>query len=518
MRPTTTHTRATARRGAALALAMLCSTLPARADDPPLWIAVVAPQLEEAVAPLVERRRAEGLRVLVIRTADHATPAELAAGDGTRLRNRVWMLADGARGPVHVLLVGAYGAADAAAAAATVVPPLRGMRGRMAGKPTDRGYEPPTGDPIPTVAVGRLPARSAEEARGMVAKLLLFEQGRSPGAWQRRLTLLVGDPGGSSALEQKFAALFVQSAVGQRLEHLPPTFVARAVVNVPGSPFTVPEDTARDTGQRFLKEGQLVALYLGHSSSWSCDFFGRSWLHKAVLPYGGGVFFTCGCYGCQADGSSENDESYGLAAVRNPSGPAAVIGAHGVSYSAMGLLAADGLQAALFAAQPGARLGDLWLGVARGLAQGPIDGATFWLYDRADGSNGTVPLDAQRLEHLEMWTLLGDPAMRLPLLPRSIELRAAVDGDTVEVTGRMPAGLAATGVHVALERRLGSTPPVGTDVNDVVLAAVDAPVREGTFTCRLSVPAAERPWGRLVVRATAAIAEAAAQGVAELPR
>jgi hypothetical protein len=61
------------------------------------------------------------------------------------------------------------------------------------------------------------------------------------------------------------------------------------------------------------------------------------------------------------------------------------------------------------------RLADYWLAIQAGLARGEIDDFTFKLYDQADGTKGRVPLETQRLEHLEMWMLLGDPALRLPV-------------------------------------------------------------------------------------------------------
>ena len=45
---------------------------------------------------------------------------------------------------------------------------------------------------LPVVAVGRFPARSEEEAQGMVAKTLEYERDRQPGPWRRRLTVLAG--------------------------------------------------------------------------------------------------------------------------------------------------------------------------------------------------------------------------------------------------------------------------------------------------------------------------------------
>ena len=108
-----------------------------------------------------------------------------------------------------------------------------------------------------------------------------------------------------------------------------------------------------------------------------------------------------------------------------------------------------------------ARLADYWLAVQNGLAEGEIDATTFGLLDMADGTGGKTPLPVQRREHLEMWTLLGDPALRLPLLPLSISLKASSLGSPgwrIHVEGRLPEKLAGAVVRVSLELPIGVRP------------------------------------------------------------
>src|SRR6478735_8991033 len=95
------------RVGLALLLLAL-SVAPARCAAPPpraQWIAVVAPDFVEALGPLVEARRQDGLRVL--KTTDVLSEEQILAGDVDKLRDHVRALCKEHPGDSYVLLVGA---------------------------------------------------------------------------------------------------------------------------------------------------------------------------------------------------------------------------------------------------------------------------------------------------------------------------------------------------------------------------------------------------------------------------
>src|SRR5439155_1467145 len=82
-------------------------------------------------------------------------------------------------------------------------------------------------------AVGRFPARTEGEVKQMVQKTLAFEQSRGPAPWRNRLTLLVGNPGGASAIEKQFAEYFLQSVAGTRFDRIHPQWTGRGVIHAP---------------------------------------------------------------------------------------------------------------------------------------------------------------------------------------------------------------------------------------------------------------------------------------------
>jgi hypothetical protein len=136
-----------------------------------------------------------------------------------------------------------------------------------------------------------------------------------------------------------------------------------------------------------------------------------------------------------------------------------------------------------------------------------------------------------------MWTLLGDPATRLPPpalpIPLVVEGRAAA-GAEIAVSGTLPPALSGAGVLVTIERPAGpdapDLEPVPADAaaapavlranhdraNDVVLAAARVVPAGGGFRCALRLPAA-LPWSRLTVRAAAFGEVEAGLGLAVFP-
>ena len=222
--------------------------------------------------------------------------------------------------------------------------------------------------------------------------------------------------------------------------------------------------------------------------------------------------------------------------MRNPDGPVAVIGSHGICFAAMVQLATDGLIDSTFAGKQPERLGASWLAIKAGLAKGKMDDLTFQILDAVDG-DGNIPQATQRLEHLEMFTLLGDPALKLAATPADLVLQsddAATPAPTLTIHGTAPARLNGGQVHVVVERPVGSSPtdliPLGKrlgrerdkiirqnhdSANRFVLAEAETTIQDGRFTAKLQLPA-EMPWTRLNVRAYGAARTAEALGTLRL--
>ena len=490
------------------------------------WIVVTAPAFRKAVEPLCQQRKSQGLHVVVVQTTDVLSREDIRGGRADKLREHINKLCRDYHGPSYVLLVGALSTERLDQAESIVLPALSGTIGRMKGQPSDNGYGCLDEGRLPAAAVGRFPARSEEEARGMVAKTLEYERTTQPGAWRRRMIILAGIPAYNPLVDR-----LVEGLALARLSRLSPMWTGRAIYSNPQSRFCLPDDQLHQRALQYVQDGEAFTLYLGHSNAEGlyggrARYLDREDWSRLRIRHGKGIFFTFGCCGCQLRG--DEGEGYGIAAIRNPNGPVAVAGSHGICFAAMVQLAADGLFDSTFAETVPQRLGDTWLAIKNGLAKSKIDDLTFRLLDAVDG-NKTIPQATQRQEHLEMFVLLGDPALRLPRMPEDVELKTeqcTTPGEKLIVSGKVPARLAGARLRMTLERTVNSTPeelealPVSSrsahkneDIqkceytmltnheraNRFVLAASESTAKDGRFQGAIDVPA-RLPWPRLILR------------------
>jgi len=483
----------------AAAIVLTATACPAENGN---WIAVVAPGLREAFQPLVEQRKAEGWEVTVIQALPDPAPAmqQIAA-----------LAAKGQ--PCCVVLAGDF----SGEAGECTVPQGKGVHLRMNGRPTDLPWSA-CAEGLP-VEVGRLPARNADEARVMTRKILSWSKTDLARHASPSARLLAGHHGAPPAFEKMAGGL--TNVLSQRLiGRLPPAWRLEAAVHVDGSLWQVSGTDITSAAKQMMSAPVTLLAYMGHSGpdaavSKTAALLSVSDWHS--LPADGprpGLFFTCGCFSCELDAKHE---SYGMAAMRAPGGPPAVIGSHGESWAAMGYLAMSGLIGSLSADPLPVRLGSLWLGVQQGLANGEISATEFALFDMADGTQGKVPLEQQRLEHMGMWMLLGDPAMRLLPPPAEIKIDPPPTpeaGKPLTVTGTVPDKLSGAALRITFERHPGtarrdlpSVPPDGPKrltaarerrrlSNDAVLASVETKAAGTKFSATLALPAGlpDKPW------------------------
>jgi hypothetical protein len=353
----------------------------------------------------------------------------------------------------------------------------------------------------------------------MVQKILALERDSRPGEWRRRLTILAGIPAYNPVVDR-----LVESIAMGRFARIHPAWTGRAVYTNPLSRFCLPDDQLRKQSLDYLAEGQAFTLYLGHSSAEglyggpTARFLDRADWDRLTIPTGGGVFVTFGCNGCQLTG--RDGEGYGVSAIRNPHGPAAVLGSHGICFAAMVQLAGDGLFRRAFQGPLPRRLGPCWLALLHGIANGKIDFFTYRMLDAVDGDS-RIAQATQRQEHLEMFVLLGDPALRLPEMAEDVHLEPLPvfsPGKTLVIRGQLPERLSGARVCLTLERSADSVPD-GLEplpkmpgprrdramlanyrlANRFVLSKQEVPASGIEFTATLEIPA-KLPWPTVLLR------------------
>lgn len=442
-----------------LCLVSETSWLQAQSDSnrKPRWLVVTTAELAGELEPLIVRRQQQGLEVVKVFRDAQSTGT---AWNSEFIRNKIFEMSREPSRPTYVLLVGDWNEGSEQ----TYVPTGKGKRGRMQNASTDHGYGWPNDQGEPTVAVGRFPAHTAEQVKQFVAKVIRFED-QKIGPWTNRMNLWVGHPGGNSVLEKRLGETIVQSAVKKSLSRLHLAWSGSCLIDFPNTPYSVDRKTFRERMQSDLAHGECFTIYAGHSAAegiWSEDqmVFHREDWERIKIESSPGVVLTTGCFSCQMTG--HNGHGFLTSSILNPHGSVAGIGAYAESYAAHGQLAMDAFVDLVAHSKPPTRLGDYWLSIAHGIGSGKMDPLTYWLYDQADGSRGAVPFEQQRLEHLEMWTLLGDPALKIPFLEPSLDLDVVAEIGATEVVVQfdVPPELAGTTCDVQLQFR----PKTGTKV------------------------------------------------------
>src|SRR5262249_8755032 len=149
-----------------------------------------------------KKRQSQGFQTTLLKTTDILTPAEITANDARKLQARLRNLFKDSPQNTYILLVGAEGLPDRIDLPGKAIPLLPATTGRMQRKPTDNAFATTPDSLMPKVPLGRLPARTDAEARAMIAKILTFEDDLPTAPWRRDITLLVGNPGGTSTAEK----------------------------------------------------------------------------------------------------------------------------------------------------------------------------------------------------------------------------------------------------------------------------------------------------------------------------
>lgn len=423
---------------AAFAATLIVAT--ARASDKPVWLVITTPQLAPSIQPLAERRRDEGLEAAVV-TDDPAT-------------------AIAAHKPAYVLLVGdAPGPEeepDPAWHVPTVAMPLYRWREEQAHTfASDSKWGELTGDDLPDVAVGRIPARTPEEVERFVAKVIAFED-RPWTTDDLRAPMWCGAPNYGPAVDAVATNLSVNTLQTRVPRWAEPSLIAGDAT----SSFRGWPAEHAVTFDRWLRRGGLTAIMGGHGLEglfFSMEFQG-AWCAYRVedveRDLGEGpptcpvVIFSCST-GNFASSERCLTEALALAS----GGPVLVAGAttesHGIPNCLHGFALARGFAA------PAARFGDLWLaGLRNSLAERNLVIETL-LRDSEGSLEATLNVDRLRRDQIWMYAVLGDSATRVRL-PEKLDAKLVRDGESWRWTVERPAD--ATRLEVAF-RELNRQPP-----------------------------------------------------------
>ncbi|MEM8885429.1 MAG: C25 family cysteine peptidase [Planctomycetota bacterium] len=323
------------------------------------------------------------------------------------------------------------------------------------------------GDHLPDMAVGRIPADSPDEAKAMLAKVIAYENNRDFGTWRRRINVVAGVGGFG---ERQDAA--IEAASTNMLKNsIPASFDVHVTYATPNSPFCPPPARVRAFATERFEEGCLFYTYIGHGFRLGFDrmawkgsryrIFGEDDAAALEVRRGMPIAFLLCCSTGHFDGAPD---CIAEILVKRPKGPVSVIASSRVSMPYGNAALAKELMEAIFVKRTktvgeALRIAKLRsMDNVRGDDQRNMIETFATLLYQADPKKR----ETERIEHLYLYNLLGDPSMRIQL-PEEFPVKARIHQGKLQVKlGAEPFGK----VRIELARQRSGETPMRTDDSD----------------------------------------------------
>lgn len=311
---------------------------------------------------------------------------------------------------------------------------------------TDNVYADLNDDLIPDLTVGRLSVDSPAELRTVINKILAYEKKLPPGTWKNRINLVAGVGGFGSVTDK-----LIESCARQLiLNGIPQEFETRMTYASWRSPYCPDPRNFHQETLKSLNEGSLFWVYFGHGHIHRLDHVKTPISnfkilniydkHKFSAQSGPPIAILLACYTGAMDSI---DDCLAEEMLEAPGGPVAVFAGSRITMPyAMAVLSHEMLREAFHGRSQ--TLGELILHAKQRLASSRSEAGdrTRQAIEALAGlfSPTRDLLDEERLEHVQLFNLLGDPLLRIPR-PQTLDLAtpSSVDaGDLLRVDGQAP--------------------------------------------------------------------------------
>lgn len=376
----------------------------------------------------------------------------------------------------------------------------------------DNWYADLDDDQLPELAIGRLTADTPAELARMVEKIQAYERSTDLGLWRRQVNLVAGVGGFGATIDgllESAARMFITKNIPEAF----PTCVAFAS---PASPFCPDPRRFRATVLDQFNEGSWFWVYVGHGLPFRLGQINAPGGPYPILTNADVAGMNCRrgapialFLACYAGAFDAYEECLAERMLREPHGPVAVLaGSRMTMPYAMTIFGVELMREFFNKQTP--TLGLAIQNAKRQTAAGPGP----WAVDRLmlDGiaaaiSPGREGLAAERLEHVQMFNLLGDPMLQLKY-PKKLTIRLAERksaDESIRVTGESPIAGRCTIELAARRGTLTFQPPqrasfpaapdamaefqkVYRRANDSRLATTEIAVPAGHFAAELKLP------------------------------
>jgi hypothetical protein len=382
---------------------------------------------------------------------------------------------------------------------------------------SDNVYADIDGDDQPDLAVGRLAARSDAHVDAIRVRIAGYENDYEVGLWNRRVNLFASTPSFGPAIDAMIEDLALDI-----IEAAPEAYDLTMTYGNQVSPYVyVPEEFSAQVYER-INEGALMVTYAGHGSVNSfAPLIWNGQSHPVFDPIDildldvaprTPIMTLVACL----SGAFQSGESLSEALLKVENGPPAVLSATDSSFPFNNAIFIYELGQTLLA-ERAPTMGEAFLRAKERMVTNDDE-----LRDKiAQVALLFLPpgeLEALQPAHLHMYTLFGDPAMRIAYPSADVQLQATPSPDgNLQVVATLP--FATGGAVFSLETRrsviagtIAPVPPDGspdrdavivsnyTTANDKVVTAAISPVIAGEASTVFDLSTFDLPAGDYYVK------------------
>ena len=357
---------------------------------------------------------------------------------------------------------------------------------------TDNSIADLDDDYIPDVALGRITASNNQEVRDYLQKVVNHEAGYTPGLWNRRVSLYVGEAGFSPEIDATLEYFTFQG-----LDLISHAFdIIGAYDSENSSYYYTP---FHEKVVELINQGSLMSIYIGHGSEDWTQGLETDQLPEIKCENRLPVMVFLACLNGNFDWG---DDSIAEAMMHLPDGPVAVFASSDESHPVGNAVLAYEVTRVGLGERP-LTAGELFMRTKAELInhsddfRQTIDGASI-----AYGEQGADDPERLYREHADLYNLLGDPAVMMKYPPASVsslDVNGTLAGKQLTVSGNV-SGFVDGRAYVTLEvsrnefaGELNQDPESDAEIqanweiaNDKVVAAETVDVMSGVFVADLS--------------------------------
>jgi hypothetical protein len=424
-----------------LIVCFLCCANTIAREDAPDTLVICPTDFQSALQPWIKYRTEQGHKIQVV------TPQASSAG----IHKQIVAAAGGAKSTSlkHVVIVGDVSDGKTIdgrrVATDSIVAKVNVRFGSDPTIPTDNTFADLDKDGLPDVAIGRIPVDTVEELTQFTNRVIAYEATANNEAWRNRVNCIAGVGGFGPMID----GVIEQTTKQFLMDLIPPAYETSMTYGSWTSPYCPdPRNFSREAINRF-NEGCMFWVYIGHGARHyldrihmpdrSYDILTNRSVTQLDCKSGNPIAIFLACY---TGDCSHSTDCLAENMLRRPNGPIAIVSGTRVTMPyGMGLFSLEMVHE--FFEGDVETLGELVCVAKRRLVSGSDNHPEYRQMIQGMGETFSPVaklLKQERLEHVDLMHLLGDPLLRLKR-PAMVEVEtdaSVVAGGKLKIDCKIP--------------------------------------------------------------------------------